>query len=260
MKSPLVNSMDRPNLKFVFHGVPPPPNGWLYSQSKMEELFQKGELVLPQKPGGRIYRKIFADTYPGQRIQNLWLDIPIVNPMARERIEGFATQKPAALVQRIVALSTGTDSVVLDFFAGSGTSYQAVLDANRKDGGRRRVVLMEMGDHFHRVLLPRMKRLLAERAGEVGGFKYLRLETYEAALNHRDTGKDRAADCLETFNWLLGLTVRRMRCFDGGPTRRRNESAWPIRARPVGRHGSSAQPEPGPMVERMEREWPGTGV
>ncbi|MGL2518977.1 DNA methyltransferase [Helicobacter pylori] len=84
MKSPLVNSLNRPNLKYVFQGINPPPNGWLYSQTRMQELFDNNELLIPNDPNARIYRKIFLDKYEGQEISNLWLDISIVNPMAIE--------------------------------------------------------------------------------------------------------------------------------------------------------------------------------
>ena len=48
MKSPLVNSLYRPNLKYVFKGINPPKNGWLYSKEKMEEFFKNGELIIPK--------------------------------------------------------------------------------------------------------------------------------------------------------------------------------------------------------------------
>ena len=53
----------------------------------MEEMYQNNELVMPDNPTARIYRKIYADTYPGQMVQNVWVDIPIVNPMADERLD-----------------------------------------------------------------------------------------------------------------------------------------------------------------------------
>jgi adenine-specific DNA-methyltransferase len=99
MKSPLVNSLYRPNLRYEFHGIEPPPNGWLYSKERMEALYAKNELVMPESSTGRIYRKIYADTYQGQLIQNIWIDIPIVNPMAKERIEGFAKVAGAKIYQ-----------------------------------------------------------------------------------------------------------------------------------------------------------------
>jgi adenine-specific DNA-methyltransferase len=131
MKSPLVNSLFRPNLKYVFNGIQPPENGWLYRKERMQELFDNNELVIPESGVGRIYRKIYADTYQGQLVQNLWLDIPIVNPMAKERLD-YATQKPEALLQRIIKASSNENMVVADFFGGSGVTAKVANDLGRR--------------------------------------------------------------------------------------------------------------------------------
>lgn len=131
MKSPLVNPLDRPNLKYVFHGVQPPPKGWLYSKERMEEFFENNELVMPEGGKGRIYRKIYDDSYQGQVVQNIWTDIPIVNPMAKERL-GFATQKPEALLRRIISASSNEGDLVLDSFIGSGTTAAVAEKLSRR--------------------------------------------------------------------------------------------------------------------------------
>jgi adenine-specific DNA-methyltransferase len=133
MKSPLVNSLYRPNLKYIFHGVNPPANGWLYRQSRLEEWYQKGELVMPSDPNMRIYRKIYASEYQGQPIQNIWLDIPIVNPMAKERADiDYSTQKPEALLERIIKASSNENMLVADFFGGSGVTAAVAHKLNRR--------------------------------------------------------------------------------------------------------------------------------
>jgi len=131
MKSPLVNPLFRPNLKYVFHGVQPPPNGWLYSEERLEELYQKNELVIPSNSDSRIYRKIYLDEYTGQLVQNIWTDIPIVNPMAQERI-GYPTQKPEALLERIIRASSNPGDLVLDCFTGSGTTQGVAEKLGRR--------------------------------------------------------------------------------------------------------------------------------
>lgn len=66
--------------------------------------------------------------------------------------------KPPALIERLVRQATTTQSVVLDFFAGSGTTAHAVIDANRADGGCRDFVLVEVGEHFNSVVVPRVMK------------------------------------------------------------------------------------------------------
>ncbi|GAA8491133.1 hypothetical protein HpDR52_11530 [Helicobacter pylori] len=182
MKSPLVNSLNRPNLKYVFQGINPPPNGWLYSQTRMQELFDNNELLIPNDPNARIYRKIFLDKYEGQEISNLWLDISIVNPMAIEQ-EDFQTQKPEKLLERIIKASSNENSIVLDFFAGSGTTCAVAHKLKRKYIG------VEMGEHFERVILPRLKKVIggfksgaAKEFNGGGVVKVYALESYEEIL------------------------------------------------------------------------------
>ena len=85
--------------------------------------------------------------------------------------------------------------VTLDFFAGSGTTGHAVINLNREDGGKRKYILVEMGDYFNTVLKPRIAKVVyasewkngkpvARNTGISHCFKYLRLESYEDALNN----------------------------------------------------------------------------
>ncbi|GAA9452686.1 hypothetical protein HpHA289_04520 [Helicobacter pylori] len=197
MKSPLVNSLNRPNLKYVFQGINPPPNGWLYSQTRMQELFDNNELLIPNDPNARIYRKIFLDKYEGQEISNLWLDISIVNPMAIEQ-EDFQTQKPEKLLERIIQASSDENSIVLDFFAGSGTTCAVAHKLKRKYIG------IEMGEHFERVILPRLKKVIggfksgaAKEFNKGGVVKVYALESYEEILRkikYEDNDKPLAYD------------------------------------------------------------------
>ncbi len=197
MKSPLVNSLNRPNLKYVFQGINPPPNGWLYSQTKMQELFDNNELLIPNDSNARIYRKIFLDKYEGQEISNLWLDISIVNPMAIEQ-EDFQTQKPEKLLERIIQASSDENSIVLDFFAGSGTTCAVAHKLKRKYIG------IEMGEHFDSVILPRLKKVIggfksgvAKEFNGGGVVKVYALESYEEILRkikYEDNDKPLAYD------------------------------------------------------------------
>jgi adenine specific DNA methylase Mod len=131
MKSPLVNPLNRPNLRYEFYGVKPPKTGWLYSKERMQQMYDNNELVMPKDNEGRIYRKIFEDTYQGQPIQNVWADIPIVNPMAIERVD-YPTQKPEALLERIINSCSNEGDLVADFFCGSGTTAAVAEKLDRR--------------------------------------------------------------------------------------------------------------------------------
>ena len=81
----------------------------------------------------RISRKIYVSEYKGQPVQNIWLDIPIANPMSKEReSSNYATQKPEKLLERIINTSSNENMVVADFFGGSGVTAKVANDLGRK--------------------------------------------------------------------------------------------------------------------------------
>ena len=97
----------------------------------------------------------------------------------------FLTQKPEALLQRIIKASSNQDSIILDFFAGSGTSVATAQKLGRKWLG------VEMGEHFYKVVIPRLKKVIAGFQSGIsketeykggGAFRYYELESYEEAL------------------------------------------------------------------------------
>jgi adenine-specific DNA-methyltransferase len=97
------------------------------------------------------------------------------------------------------------NATVLDFFAGSGTTGHAVINLNRKDGGDRKYILIEMGQHFDTVLVPRLKKVIYSSDWKDGKpqsrdtgishcFKILRLESYEDTLNNLRLSRSRAQE------------------------------------------------------------------
>lgn len=121
----------RPNLIFDWKGYKTPPNGWRYSREKMQELDDAGLLYYPKDKSKQVYKKIYLDEYPGQLVTNLWDDIPLLKGRNAE-ILNYATQKPEALLRRIIEISSQPDSVVADFFVGSGTTAAAAEKLRRR--------------------------------------------------------------------------------------------------------------------------------
>ena len=115
---------------------------------------------------------------------------------------GFSTENAVVLLKRAISVASGRNGLILDFFAGSGTTGHAAIALNRDDSGARKFVLVEMGDHFDTVLLPRIKKITfspewkddkpkrfatpeeAERSPRI--IKVVRLESYEDTLNNLD--------------------------------------------------------------------------
>lgn len=127
----LTNPAPRPNLRYEYKGYKPPPNGWMINQEKMEQWDKEGRIYFPKNPNGRLRRKSYVDELKGMPVQNLWTDIPELNSQAKERL-GYPTQKPVALLERIIAASSKPGDVILDPFCGCGTTVEAAERLNRQ--------------------------------------------------------------------------------------------------------------------------------
>lgn len=131
----LRNPGPRPNLHFPYaasNGVTyqPHPNGWVCDQARLEKYDREGRLHFPAKSTGALRLKMYLDESQGIRLQNLWDDIPALGAQAAERL-GYPTQKPEALLERIVATSCDEGGIVLDPFCGCGTAVAAAQKLGR---------------------------------------------------------------------------------------------------------------------------------
>lgn len=141
-----------------------------------------GKNMRARDESGNIIYEISNDRY----IDTMW-NIPIIGSTSQERVysENNLTQKPEALLQRIIKASSDENSIILDFFAGSGTTCAVALKLGRKFLG------VEMGEHFYKVIIPRLKKVIAGFQSGIsketeykggGAFRYYELESYEEAL------------------------------------------------------------------------------
>ena len=118
----------RPNLTYEYKGYTP-QWGWRVVRSKLEALDADNGIVWSRT--GRPYRKRYLSDHPGSPIRDVVTDIPPIAARAAERL-GYATQKPLALLERIIAASTNEGDVVLDPFCGCATTLEAAHKLHRK--------------------------------------------------------------------------------------------------------------------------------
>ena len=171
--------------------------GWKRAREEVEQSFG-AKLVDGQWQIYRKYRPHEAGALPGT-----WWDhakysatesgTRVIKGLLGER-ELFSFPKSVYLVEDSLRASNCTDgSLIFDFFAGSGTTAHAVMNLNREDGGQRKYILVEMGEHFETVILPRIKKVAfsdqwRDGAAQPGGrgishfVKYFTLEQYEDVL------------------------------------------------------------------------------
>lgn len=127
----LTNPAYRPNLIYEYKGYKPPPNGWAIWKEKMEQWDKEGRIYFPKDKKSRLRRKRFVDELKGMPVQNLWTDVPEINSQAQERL-GYPTQKPIALLARIIEASSGPGDIVPDPFCGCGTAIHAAQKLKRQ--------------------------------------------------------------------------------------------------------------------------------
>ncbi len=146
-----------------------PPHGrsWVYSQEKLQELIADNRIFFPTSGSGvPRYKRFLNEVKQGVTPMSLWTYQEVGHTQdamreIKELFEGqalFDTPKPEALISRILEISTQENDLVLDFFAGSGTTCAVAHKLKRKYIG------IEMGEHFDSVILPRLKKV-------IGGFK-----------------------------------------------------------------------------------------
>ncbi|MDE7419495.1 MAG: site-specific DNA-methyltransferase, partial [Muribaculaceae bacterium] len=148
-------------------------------KNSLEESREKAQKVLETGPWPRFYftkngqggirRKTYLTAVEGKLITTFWdyTDVGHTDAATKElkTIFGgrspFETPKPSSLIERIVQVATDEDSIVLDAFAGSGSSAHAVLSQNSKDKGSRKFVLVELMDYAEDITAERVRRVMA---------------------------------------------------------------------------------------------------
>ncbi|MCR6570948.1 site-specific DNA-methyltransferase [Campylobacter insulaenigrae] len=145
--------------------------------SKGQKIFDDGEKYYLYNGEKRTFNK---------QLQEVWIDIEKIKRDGNEILK-FTTQKPEALLQRIIKASSNENSIVFDYHLGSGTTIATAHKLKRKWLG------VEMGEHFYKIIIPRMKKVLngfvcgiskeVEFKGG-GAFRYYELESYEESLEN----------------------------------------------------------------------------
>lgn len=126
------------------------------------------EFYFSKKGHGTLSRKAYINQVKGRPVTNFWPFEEVGHTDEASRLlkvifDGktvFDTPKPPRLIERILQIASESDSIILDSFAGSGTTAHAVLNLNQKDGGHRKFILVEMMDYADSITAERVKRVI----------------------------------------------------------------------------------------------------
>ncbi len=243
-----LDPMDAPNIRenLTYPIVNPkngrefwPPEGrcWRFEKDVVDKLMSEGRILFGMSGNGRPqYKRYLAEAQErGLAPTTLWDDVKTTTDATKLLLRMFGNgyfrtlidklkPKPSELVERCALLLSGTQGTILDFFAGSGTTGHAVININREYAKRHKFIVVESADYFDSVLLPRLKKVtftpewkdgkpkrMATQEEAARGpriIKYLRLESYEDALNNIEVDDSASQQAMKFDDYLLSYMLR----------------------------------------------------
>jgi len=190
------NALYRPNLIYDVKTpsgktIKPPANGWRFSKETMQKKIAAKQVVFSADET-RLILKIYLKDVQGRVPETIWFgkDAGTTRDgkaILKELFGGdvpFETPKPVEIIKRILKISTDENDVVLDSFAGSGTTAHAVLEMNKDEGSDRQFILVEMEDYADSITAERVRRVIKGvktskdekiKKGLGGSFSYFQL-------------------------------------------------------------------------------------
>lgn len=246
---------------------PVPPNGWSRKPETMQEMISEGTILFGKDETTQPQKKVILSNDAQKQLSSVIEDGKSGKAFLDELGLEFPYAHPVSLYETL--LTADMPENVLDFFAGSGTTANAVVNLSRKDNKKRQYTLIEMGNYFDVVGVPRIKKVIYSSDWKNGKpqnrntgvshiMKYMKLESYEDALSNitlddekhglsslfgddylinymldieaegsllnldafktpfeyklkvteNNETKEKNVDVVETFNYLIGLTVK----------------------------------------------------
>ncbi len=186
----LATKEQRPNLHYELidpdSGLlyPPPNKGWRFDSKTMSKKISEGRVLFPTNPEGRPRQKMFLNemTSTTKTLSSVITDYNTgdgtkeINALLGSGIFDFP--KPSSLIGFLIEQVSNSNDIILDSFAGSGTTAHAVLNMNKQEGGNRKFILIEMEDYAETITAERVKRVIkgfGTTEGTGGSFDYYEL-------------------------------------------------------------------------------------
>lgn len=159
LNNPIIYDVECPDGTVIKNGT------WQVSKNTFDKDLKSGEVTFIKNksggftvvrkvrmPSGKVFRSIINDVTNKNASDEM---LSILNDK-----KGFSTPKPTSLIDKVLNLSTDKNSIILDSFAGSGTTAHAVLNLNKQDDGDRKFILIEMEDYANTITAERVKRVI----------------------------------------------------------------------------------------------------
>lgn len=172
-----------------------PPNGFSRTPETLQKMVEKGEIIFGKDETTQPRQKVFLTAETKRQLTSIITDAKTGKSDTDELGINFPYCHPLSLYKELVGVgNVSNNDLVMDYFAGSGTTAHAVININNEDNGHRKYILVEMGEYFNSVTKPRVQKVAYSKDWKNGKpvgregishcFKYLRLESYEDTLNN----------------------------------------------------------------------------
>ncbi|WP_288320525.1 site-specific DNA-methyltransferase [uncultured Haemophilus sp.] len=183
---------------------PVPERGWRNPPETMKKLLSENMIVFGKDENSIPRRKYLLKDYLTENVSSLYYMGSSDDELFKNLDFSFENPKPIKTAQYLLSISARPEnSLIMDYFGGSGTTAHAVINLNREDNGNRKYILVEQGEYFDSVLKPRVQKVIFAKDwkdgkpqadnGAFGGVsqivKVLKLESYEDTLNNLELHK-----------------------------------------------------------------------
>ena len=194
-----------------------PPKGycWRYTKDRYQELLEDNRIWFGEN-GNNVpaVKRFISEVKDGITPMTVWTYKEVGHTQdSKKEIKNifsdsdlpFETPKAIKFMERIIGLGTSSDSIILDSFAGSGTTAHAVLNLNKQDGGNRKFILIEMEDYAENITAERVKRVINgyhDKEGTGGSFEYYELgETLFTGENNEYLNEVVGIEKIRNYIW-----------------------------------------------------------
>ncbi|MCL1894240.1 MAG: site-specific DNA-methyltransferase [Holophagaceae bacterium] len=189
--------------------LPPKGRYWVFNAEEVEARINDGRIIFGKSGNSRPVQRVFLKDRITTKKPETWFDtqgynssgmITLANILGGKVLDH---PKPPSLLNYIITFATNKNDLILDSFAGSGTTAHAVLNMNKADGGNRKFILVEMEDYAETITAERVRRVIdgyADVEGTGGGFDYYELGD-PLMLNDGNLNEDVPAEKICEYIW-----------------------------------------------------------
>lgn len=191
-----------------------PPKGrfWVFNKEEVERRIAEGRIIFGKSGKAAPVQRVFLKDRITRQKPETWFDSQGYNADGMQALSNIlggkvlAHPKPPSLIEYILTFATNKDDIILDSFAGSGTTAHAVLNINKADGGNRKFILVEMEDYAENITAERVRRVIdgyGNVDGTGGSFSYYELGEMLLSTADGNINENISTEKIREYIWYM---------------------------------------------------------